>query len=326
MGWSLPSGSAFGGHDRAGLATLLSPLPREPLDLQRDNGWGDRPRSSKARRVTGSVTRNPSPSPDVGAACRAPRRPAWRLGRPVARPAGGRQRSGRAERVGLTRRARAGGAGGGEEAAPRRRAQSLAGPRGGGGVSGGGGPARLGVRAPGRLPGLAPPRPWLPASGCSARAGLSGLVRRAGDGGGGAAAQPRSSCPAAASCVRAACPAGPLNKSCARGPAQRRAQRPLQPEGPHARGPRPSATAAAGAARGRPATHPRLGCGVDAEGRADAPRAPPARLPSGEGDPRAWHWRARPRAGAAQWARLGPLTLSRALGLRDPSVPHQGIN
>lgn len=118
MGWSLPSGSAFGGHDRAGLATLLSPLPREPLDLQRDNGWGDRPRSSKARRVTGSVTRNPSPSPDVGAACRAPRRPAWRLGRPVARPAGGRQRSGRAERVGLTRRARAGGAGGGEEAAP----------------------------------------------------------------------------------------------------------------------------------------------------------------------------------------------------------------
>lgn len=48
------------------------------------------------------------------------------------------------------------------------------------------------------------------------------------------AAQPRSPSPAAASCVRATCPAaGPLNKSCARGRARGRAQRPLQPEGPH---------------------------------------------------------------------------------------------
>lgn len=69
------------------------------------------------------------------------------------------------------------------------------------------------------------------------------------------AAQPRSSCPAAASCVRATCPTCPLNKSCARGRALGRAQRPLQPEGLHScglplpwpRGP-PESTSGAGAA------------------------------------------------------------------------------
>ena len=59
--------------------------------------------------------------------------------------------------------------------------------------------------------------------GLACRAWRSAQRRRRRSG----AAQPRSSCRAAASCVRATCPVGPLNKSCARGRARGCAQRPL---------------------------------------------------------------------------------------------------
>lgn len=111
------------------------------------------------------------------------------------------------------------------------------------------------------------------------------------------AAQPRSPSPAAASCVRATCPAGPLNKSCARGRARGRTQRPLQPEGPHARGPQPGVPAAAAATQGGWPPSLAWAAGVDAVGRVRATRRRSLRGPG------------RPRP------------LCRMAGFRNPSVP-----
>lgn len=114
------------------------------------------------------------------------------------------------------------------------------------------------------------------------------------------AAQPRSPSPAAASCVRATCPAGPLNKSCARGPARGHTQRPLQPEGPHAPGRSLASRRPRGPPRGR-ATQPRLGRG-SGHRRAGAGRVRATRRRSSRGPGR-------------------PRTRCRMAGLREPSVP-----
>lgn len=174
-----------------------------------------------------------------------PRRPACRLGRPVGRPESPARTpalGGGADRAGATRQAPARAEAASQEAARRGRS-TPAGRR----------PSRRRRRPPRPRPVRASAGRALTRAGAASAmaarvllsAALLGRACRAwrsaqAEAGRSGAAQPRSSCRAAASCVRATCPVGPLNKSCARGPARGCAQRPLQPEGPHSRGPRPS--------------------------------------------------------------------------------------
>lgn len=265
-----------------------------------------------------SVTRNPGLSPDVGAA-----RPAGLAFGPPGHSAW--KRTERARRAGAGAGAGAGLGGGGA------RGGRAVGPPGPpepprpdtrGPTRRCGGPAGLGVRAPGayrggRRFGHGCPRPSLRGSSPTRPVGPGAARRRRRRRSG--AAQPRSSCRAAASCVRATCPAGPLNKSCAGGRARGRAQRPLQPEGPHARGPRPSVptrTGGHGGLAGGTGRPPSPGPQESTPGR-DAPRPPPrsgsrrvAAIfgPGGRG----------PREGAARWAQTGTLNPLQGAGAEGP--------